>query len=374
MSTLQIVLRNNTSSPTVYAHITGTTDNGLFLLNADGQTAYHPSSPASGATMQPLGADCAINLGGPGSSRTVTIPLVYGGRIWFCKENPLNFFLNPGPSLVEPSPTNTGDANYDLDWGFCEFTYNTSQLYINVSYVDFVSLPVSFSLENQSGQVRKVAGMPSDGLDRVCQGLEAQGGVDHAGWEKLVIKSTKGTNLRALSPNAGAVLIPSLFNGYYQSYVDAVWAKYANEDLTINTQFTWGDVKGRTQGDKIVFNGVGEFAKPSALDIFSCNSGPFGHGPGVSEQMLNIGARISAALNRSTLLTNTVQPEGEKVATYYQNPVTNHYSRICHEVVVAGKGYAFPYDDVGASNSEDQSGFLNDPAPKVLTVAVGSPL
>jgi hypothetical protein len=372
MATLKIVLRNSTDSEALYAHVTGTSDHGLFLLGADGETVYHPTSP--GETLQPLGADCSINLGGSGQERTVTIPHVYGGRIWFSKGKPLTFFLNPGPALVEPSATNTSDANYDLDWGFCEFTFNKYELYVNVSYVDFVSLPISLQLENASGNTRTVPGMPTGALSRVCEGLIAQGAKDGAGWEKLVIQSSAGRYLRALSPNAGGVLVPGLLQGYYDGYVNAVWDKYSTTDLTVNTQYIWGDAKARVKNGKLDFEGVGTFGKPSAADIFSCNSGPFAHGEGVSDEMLNIGARLAAAFNRSTLLVNSVQPEGEKIETYYKEPVTNHYSRVCHEVSIEGRGYAFPYDDVGSSSGSDQSGFLNDPNPKVLTVGVGAPL
>lgn len=338
MATLKIVLRNSTDSEALYAHVTGTSDHGLFLLGADGETVYHPTSP--GETLQPLGADCSINLGGSGQERTVTIPHVYGGRIWFSKGKPLTFFLNPGPALVEPSATNTSDANYDLDWGFCEFTFNKYELYVNVSYVDFVSLPISLQLENASGNTRTVPGMPTGALSRVCEGLIAQGAKDGAGWEKLVIQSSAGRYLRALSPNAGGVLVPGLLQGYYDGYVNAVWDKYSTTDLTVNTQYIWGDAKARVKNGKLDFEGVGTFGKPSAADIFSCNSGPFAHGEGVSDEMLNIGARLAAAFNRSTLLVNSVQPEGEKIETYYKEPVTNHYSRVCHEVSIEGRGYA----------------------------------
>lgn len=370
--TLQIVLRNSTNASTLYAHITGTSDNGLFILSADGKTAYHPPNPTQ--TLQPLGSDCAINIGGNGQEKTVTIPYVSGGRIWFCKEKPLSFFVNPGPALVEPSALNEHDANYQLDWGFAEFTFNRNELYVNISFVDFVSLPVSLRLENADGKITNVAGMPSDGLDKVCQGLTAQGQKDGTGWDKLVIKGLSGQNLRALSPNAGAVLIPGLLQGYYDKYVDAVWDKYTNEDLTVNTQFKWGDAKGRVKDGKLDFGDAGTFAKPAAADIFSCNSGPFAHGDGATDESLNIGARLAAALNRSTLLINNNQPEGEDVSNYYKNDVTNHFSRVCHETSVEGRGYAFPYDDVGSSKGVDQSGFLNDPKPKTLTIGCGAPL
>jgi hypothetical protein len=372
-TTIDVVLKNNTNSPNLFAHITGQDGRGLVLLQADGRSLYHPGSP--GGTLQPLGADCAINVGGPGQSRTLTVPRIFGARVWFCKDRPLTFLLNPGPALVEPSATNPADPNYNADWGFAEFTYNQYELYANVSYVDFVSLPVSLRLETASGTVKSVDGMPAGALQAVSERLLQQGARDGKGWDRLVIRSPSGETLRALSPNSGAVLIPGLFDGYFQPHVDAVWDKYRNENLVVNSQFTWGDVTGRVGGDGLLTfsNDGGSFAKPSARDIFSCNSGPFDHS-GASQLKLNIGARISAALNRSTLLINPRQPEGERVETYYRDAVTNHYSRAVHEVAINGRGYAFPYDDVGSSNGVDQSGFVNDPNPRVLTIAIGAPL
>ncbi|KAH7313281.1 CBM6-containing protein [Stachybotrys elegans] len=374
MDTFSVVLENKTKSSTLYAHVTGTGSEGLVMLQADGKTLYHPTSPSK--TLQPPGADIAIKVGGPGESKTLTVPRISGGRIWFCEEKPLTFLVNPGPALVEPSATNPADPNYELDWSFCEFTYNQAELYVNVSYVDFVSAPISLKLETESGAVKSVPGLPAGALETVSAKLQEQGQRDGAGWEKLVIRSKDGSRiLRALSPNSGAVLKPGLFDGYYQAYVDEVWSKYGGEELRVNSQFKWGDASGRVRGDGLLtFDDVGSFSKPSARDIFSCSTGPFAAGPGVSEHMLNIGARLAAAFNRSTLLVNTEQPEGERIAQYYREPVTNHYARICHETSIESRGYAFPYDDVGSSSAADQSGFINDPKPKVLTVAVGAPL
>ena len=371
-STLNVNVTNNTGAAQLYAHVTGQDASGIMILSADGKTVYRPSSPSG--TLQPLGADCAIAIGAAGTTRTLSIPRISGARIWFCKEKPLTFYINPGPALVEPSATNPSDPNYQLDWGFCEFTWNAQELYANVSFVDFVSLPISLQLKTGDGSIKTVPGLPTDGLDQICTKLVAQGQSDGKGWDKLVINNQAGAYLRALSPNSGGVLVNGLFNDYYQAYVDSVWNKYTNEDLTVNTQFTWGDAVGRVQGSTLNFNGVGTFAKPAAADIFSCSSGPFAAGQGVSDEMLNIGARLAAAFNRSTLLIDAKQPEGENVDTYYKDPVTNHYSRICHETSVQGRGYAFPYDDVGPSNGTDQSGFVNDPNPQLLTVSVGKPL
>lgn len=44
--------------------------------------------------------------------------------------------------------------------------------------------------------------------------------------------------------------------------------------------------------------------------------------------------------------------------------------QIVHAVNAGGKGYAFPYDDVEGAGG-DQSGYVNDGSPQLLTVTVG---
>src|SRR4051812_46717041 len=108
--TLNIALQNRSGSNTVFAYITGRAiDNNyaLYLLQADGRTPYYPASPPE--ILQNLTADCAVRLGGPYSTTTVTIPHLAGARIWFSVDHPLVFKLNPGPALVEPSVTNPSD-------------------------------------------------------------------------------------------------------------------------------------------------------------------------------------------------------------------------------------------------------------------------
>ena len=116
-STLNIALQNQTTSSTVYAYITGQAidnNNALFLLQSDGKTQYYPTSPSS--TGAPLAENCAIPLGAPGNTVTVTVPHLAGSRIWFSVDNTLTFLLNPGPALVEPSVTNPSDPNISTSW------------------------------------------------------------------------------------------------------------------------------------------------------------------------------------------------------------------------------------------------------------------
>jgi hypothetical protein len=137
-------------------------------------------------------------------------------------------------------------------------------------------------------------------------------------------------------------------------------------------------VTGRVSSSVLSFPGAGTFAKPSAADVFSCSTGPFGNYPkATADEMGAIGARLAAALNRSTLVAFATQPDGAGdgavSSNYYKTNPTNHYSRIVHSVNLDGRGYAFPYDDVVPSGATgpDQAGTVFDGAPELLTVTLG---
>lgn len=370
MATLNFNLVNQSGSDTAYAYVTGLAidnNDALFLLGADGKTAYYPSSPS--ATMTALSQDCAIPLGPSGSTKTITIPHIAGGRLWFVRDSKLTFYLNPGPALVEPSSSNPSDPNYNLFWDFCEFTWNSAQLYVNITFVDFVSLPIALALTTTSGETKSVKGLPANGLDTICTALKAQNAKDNAGWDKLII-TNNGRNLRAVSPNNGITLTSGLFANYYDPHVAQVWSKYTTDTLTVNTQASAGDVTAKVSNGKLTFSsGNITYDQPSTADIFSNSSGAFAVSGDSTKDAIT--ARLAAAFNRSTLLIDTNQPNGEQVANYYQNAVTNHYSRICHATTLDGRGYAFPYDDVAPSNGTDQSGSVFDSSPKLLTVTLG---
>ncbi|CAK7220916.1 hypothetical protein SCUCBS95973_004319 [Sporothrix curviconia] len=381
-STLQIALQNNTTSANLYAYVTGldiNNSNAVWMLQSDGVTAYYPANPSS--NEQPLQADVSIVVGGPGSVRTVTIPQLAGARIWYSQDSPLTFRLNQGsggPGLVEPSVTNPADPNYALRWDFSEFTFNSTEIFANITYVDFVSIPVALQLTSTDGSATQtVAGLPSNGLTTICEALQAQQRVDCAGWDQLVVQissSTAGTSfLRALSPYNGLVINNTLFPNYFEPYVAQVWSKYQSTAVTVDTQATWGSVSGQVDSSSLLtFSGVGSFPKPTTGDIFSCSTGAFAAYATNTDEMANLGARLAAALNRSTLLAYPSQPDGVPSASdYYQSTITNHYARIVHAANIDGRGYAFPYDDVAPEGGADQSGSVASGAPGILTVYIG---
>ncbi|KAK5136800.1 hypothetical protein LTR08_002096 [Meristemomyces frigidus] len=368
---LTIELQNQTSSSTVYAYITGQAidnSNAVFVLLSDAKTPYYPPNPSStGAKLAP---NISIPLGAPGTSVYATIPRTAGGRIWFSINAPLVFLVNPSPALVEPSIFNPADPNSQTNFGFAEFTFNAAQLFANISYVDFVGPPIALTLLDAAGTTQHVSGLPATGLQTIADGLAAQTLKDGRRWSSLVVRDANNQLLRILSPNSGILLNPTWFQGYYAAYVNQVYARYTATPLTVDTQASFGSVKGQVGSlGNLNFGAGGLFAKPTAADIFSCSTGPFATG-GRAEANTII-PRLAAAFNRSTLLLTNSVPDGESVALYYTEPITNHYSRIVHAANLDGRGYAFPYDDVASSNEAGQEGAVFSSSPVLFTVAVG---
>lgn len=121
---------------------------------------------------------------------------------------------------MEPSVFNQSDPNYNTNFSFCEFTFNSAQVFVNISYVDFVSnLPVALTLNDTSGSTQHVSGMRADGLATVAKGLRAQTSKDGRRWSSLIVQSG-GKDLRALSPNSGITNNPDWFSTYWTTYVN----------------------------------------------------------------------------------------------------------------------------------------------------------
>lgn len=368
---LDTVFVNKSNTDTVYAYVVGLSPANMrwTLVSADGQSTYQPPTP--GANHTPLAVDCSIPLNPIGTAgKAIKIPKLISGRIFFSYDEKMQFFMDTNGGFVMPSEKNTTDPNINTQWTFAEFTYNSVELYGNISFVDVLSMPVAFELETSDGSGKQyVPGLPAGAMEKVADKLLAQKALDGTDWDKCLYYNTNNELVRVLSPNTAVQIYPSAFLGYLEPYVDQVWAKYTNEDLTVNTnRVEWGVKTGRVSGGVLSFGGGITFAKPSTQSIWSCSIPPWTTG---NDEQGNITARLTAAFNRTTLLVNNNQPDGENPATYYTNPITNHYSRIVHEEVYGNLGYAFPYDDVHPSGGISYEGRVQSSHPYKWTVTVG---
>lgn len=368
---LTTVFVNSSRTNTVYAYVIGLdpNDGKWMLVTSDGQGTYKPPTP--GVDHTPLAVDCAIPLNAIGAAgKQIVIPHVDSGRIFFSYDQKMHFFMNSNGGFVMPSQTNTSDPNIDIQWTFCEFSLNNVEIYGNISYVDMLSIPVAFKLEVGDGtDTQYVEGLPDNTMETVASQLLAQKTIDGTDWDKCLYYNTSSELVRIVSPNSATQIYPTAFAGYLEPYIDAVWAKYAAEPLTVNTgRGDWGVDVGQISGGILDFGGGMTFAKPDTASIWSCSIPPWTTG---NDEQGNLTARITAAFNRTTLLLNSNQPDGENPDTYYQHATTNHYSRIVHSLSYGRLGYAFPYDDVHPEGGISYEGRIQSGSPRRWTVTVG---
>lgn len=370
---LKITLHNNYGD-NMNAYVLGQDIHGnAVMVTPDGQFLY--PNPGGSKVPQPIGGNIAIKLGPRGQATDVHVPdYLISGRVYVA-QGELKFFSladDQGNVLVvQPSVTNAQDPSAGVLWAFVELTNNAQALYANVSFVDFVSIAMSLTLTLGSGEVQTVRGVGQGALAGICNDLRAQAHADGQPWDQLCVSDGfggSGALLRVLSP---ATLLATPGNGdlmrdYWSDYVDRVWARYAGQDLRIASE--GGDRVCRASGDALTCQGGAgrAYVKPTALDIFGCNAGPFANLGGDP-----VVPSLCAAFHRSTLLRDggDVQP-GLGSAAYYQANPTNHYSRVVHKYEVDNKGYAFPYDDVNPAG-ENSAGVVAGPNPSVLEVFVG---
>ncbi|KAI1813947.1 glycoside hydrolase family 64 protein [Poronia punctata] len=336
---------------------------------------YPQAGEFGSAPIEINNGDIAFGMGNQGDTIQVTLaqPLI-SARIWF-SHGELKFFAvrdgNGVSAIAEPAAENPSDPSSDVLWGFVEFNFDGTTIYANISFVDFVGLPLGMGLTLGTGEVQEVPGLMPGAVNNVCNDVIQQGQNDGQGWEKLCITSN-GEPRRVLSPNKYSAANAGAFDNYWTDYVNQVWDKYANQDLIVNTQGGAGEVACRVNGDQLqCANDNRAYPKPSAIDIWGCNSGPFGIIDGDNDVHKAIVPRLCAAFTRSTLLLDggDKQPSLPS-SSYYTTDPTSHYCRVVHNYEVNGLGYAFPYDDVNPEGG-NAAGVVAGANPTNLKVTVG---
>lgn len=308
---------------------------------ADAAGNFH-AWPAGGNPPTPA-PDASIAGPGNGGSITIQMPK-FSGRVYFSYGQKLVFKLTTG-GLVQPAVQNPSDPNRNILFSWTEYTLNNDGLWINSTQVDMFSVPYAVGVQQGNGNTLTTGHLKPGGHDAFFNALRGQAG----GWSNLIQTAPDGTVLRALAPTYG-VETGALPSNVMDDYVNRVWSKYSSETLTVQPFGDQPDIKyfGRVSGNTMNFtNGSGQvvtsFQKPNSTSIFGCAGlldapNDLVRGP--------ISRTLCAGYNRSTLLTNTNQPDPND-SGFYQDNVTNYYSRDIHAQMVDGKAYGFAFDDVG---------------------------
>ncbi|GAP85661.1 putative glucan endo- -beta-glucosidase [Rosellinia necatrix] len=330
---------------------------------------------------------------GPAGLNFTTPGAINSGRIYIV-DGHLDFVTNADGSITQPDPHNPGDIASKEIWGFVELTQTKGsgngddELTVNLSFVDWVSLPLGMNVtfQGENGpDVVSVPGLKPDGLKQVCKDLSALDSF----WPKLCLRARDNTPLRVMSPEKYISLHPDDKDAttYYEPYISKAWEKYKTVDLHINTQTSGPNSSVRVDDGQMVTCRVGQsddilhcdkeagdFSRPVSRDIYGCNSGPFANPSGTeSWSRARVRPRLCAAFARSTLHLDGAQPShGIGPDQYYREPITNHYARAVHGNLVDNMGYAFSYDDVSPSSGANSAGLVSRTHPLRLDIFINT--
>ncbi|KAI1165840.1 hypothetical protein F5B18DRAFT_668742 [Nemania serpens] len=368
----------------------------VVVWSADGSTTYFmpPINTPQGVSITAPAPNLRWSVTPVGTSFN-TPGTINSGRIYIA-DGSLNFYSSADRKIVQPDPHNPSDIASQEIWGFIELTHGkdssngNEDMTVNLSFVDWVSLPLGMNVTFEDGGSQKsvhIPGLKPDGLTKVCDSLSSIGSF----WPRLCLRGSDKTPLRVMSPEKYISLHPDDKDAvnYYEPYISQVWDKYKDADLRINTHTAGPNSNVKVDDGQIVTcrvgrsdnilhcdNGAGDFNRPVSRDIYGCNSGPFANpsqGAAESWSRARLRPRLCAAFVRSTLHLDAVQPSHNVTSNqYYKQPITNHYSRVVHENLIEGKGYAFSYDDVNPGSTENSAGLVSMTKPVQLDIFINT--
>ncbi|KAJ5625468.1 hypothetical protein N7510_001777 [Penicillium lagena] len=375
---LSVSVYNNFQSDSVNIYVTGLDSTGSIVCLTPSGSWYTPIGNGSLTVPQIITEEIAIPIGDYGTTTSFFLPsYVSAGRIWVA-DGDLTFYISLNStgflSLVEPSAVNPDDPSASVNWGIVELTTNSGGITVNLSYVDFVGLPLGIEVQGSNG-TQTALGVPADAVSSICSALSAQASSDGQPWDELCMTDSSGNLLRVMAPYDYISQNSDAFASYWTRYVSQVWAKYETTPLTIDTQAAPGLVNCTASNSTLACVGDNRaYAQPTAGDIFGCNTGPFAIEPTDNAVHRAVVPRLCAAFDRSTffLKGGNIQPSLDS-SYYYTTSPTNYYSKIVHQHEVDGKGYAFAYDDITPDDAPNASGLLSDSNPSLLSITIGGP-
>jgi hypothetical protein len=324
------------------------------------------SGPVNGGDMGPGGngkyAGCFTKLSDI-PNKTVNIPKIAGCRILisFNQQLYLYFFGASGaPSgYAAPNLQNPNDPNQGIRFELIELSYVDNGLWTNTSRVDAYQYPMGLEVWGNNGFYKQVGEVKSH--DQII-----------AQWQSSAPSDFQG----CLDAATGVIKFPTktgTFNStYFQSYIDAIWSKYASADLVFNAgdAGTW---KGHVQGEQFIFNRTSDgqvatiTSRPSTVEAME-GSGVLAYG-GQWDKVVQ--AQFCAAINRHALdlnIASGVTQDWSDASKYYQTSPYNWYAKFWHSSDISYNqlSYAFCYDDVF-----DKSSTINAPSPTKAVVTIG---
>ena len=387
--------RHNSSCPVPY------TGNGvpLVVLNNSGLPAsdlnflFTASNPSDGSQFEFLNAQGSMTVFGAGTIATdmplskcfpgslgksaggakLIVPVLPGGRLWIALNDKLQLKGISGGGFIQPTGWTKGAPGYDVPWDFIEISSNNPGIFVDITRVDMLGLPLNLEVfpTSLSSPWTKVGEKLSDYTAMLAQ-FEGD-----APYNKLVTTVPKFTPSvpRIINPSHDADF-PDVYNAteYYSGgYMNAVLSYYQDTNgITYSTSYkgpycpgTW--TASANGSDFLFTNGS---AQPieypasafSTLAIFEDNPGAQ-YQSGTCQYLLD--KILLQELNRGVAMMKS-HPVTDTGQFYPGNQIDNQYACILHNYSLHNATYAFAFDD-----AENQASAFGNSAPKKIQLTIG---
>jgi hypothetical protein len=342
------------------------------LMDTADNTILGP--PNSGPNGSSYFADCFMKLSDI-PNKSFPINGIQGCRIYLSLGNQLYLYFFAQDTVkgyAGPNSLNPNDPSTGILYEFIELTFDNTGFYANTSRVDSYHRSIGLGLTSDNGSTYVRVGELLD-HQTITTKFSALAPPDFSG----CINTTTGVISQPSKT-------PAYFNSngahhnYFKSYIDSIWAKYANEDLLYNAG-NLGKWKGRVSNDSLIFtcdscaagnqNLTGTIVKkPTTIEIID-GSGVLASGTDMDKNMQK---EICAAINRHVVDVTTpnvglqIWSDSSK---YYKTFPYNWYAKFWHHygISIDNLAYGFAYDDVF-----DQSSSIKTTTPDSMRIFFGN--
>lgn len=313
---------------------------------------------------------------------TVIVPPIQGCRIYISRGEQLYFYFfgssGSPKGYTAPNHTDPTDPNQGITYEVIELTNDPYGMFANTTRVDAYQYPIGMELYGADGYFKRVGEVATH--EEIVAAFQAGVPTEFQGClDPETGKITAPSKTPEFADGSvGTMPDPGPYMNYMKPYVDAVWAKYTNEDLIFDS----GDAgiwQGRVQGEQLVMESIspafmGRKAiitrRPTTQEVFE--------GKGVLDNVVQdattdllVQAQICAALNRHVIDISTPNiglQDWSDASTYYQQSPCNHYAKFWHQqgISLDQLSYGFAYDDVWSYSSS-----VHTPEPTKVIINLG---
>lgn len=330
-----------------------TADNGALTKNGEGYTNYfHSLAQKSQVTIPPL--DSARILFSVGSPMYIKVNVDGNGNIGYAGAN------------IE----NASDPNIDVYFDFGEMAIlppgNAQQgIFVNTTRVDHFGFPLKLRVQGLNSFDQTVGETLNESRDAIFSAFQSSLPSQFSG-----LAQAPYAPYRIVAPSHASFIAGQANGNYLQDYINAVWARFRNEDLVFTLE-NLGTFRGRVNGNTFVFTGGNANGTyyinglPTTSEVFLGN-GLFNDPTGASDVgvQLQLQAQISAAINRHVVETPSLWYD--QPSHYPAGQAANWYAKFWHDHNLNALSYGFSYDDVG-----DFSPSIHTNAPTDVTFTIG---